>query len=100
MSKKSTENSWIDCVIDALGAGFPGAIPGIDRFPAEFSIRNPLGGTGIPNEWYGREYGHPLMVAIGDPAVLDNLEVDSLLHLEGLYFPQMWASGHLEAWKE
>src|SRR5258707_2516608 len=86
IKKKSTENSWIECIIDTLGAGIPGAIPGINRFPAEFSIINPLGSTGMPNEWYGREYGHPLMVAIGDPAVLDNLEVDGLLCLEGFVF--------------
>src|SRR5258708_20123261 len=69
-----------------LGAGIPGAIPGIDRFPAEFGIINPLGSTGMPNEWYGREYGHPLVVAVGDPAVLDNLEVDGLLCLKGFVF--------------
>ncbi len=86
MSKKKHRNSWIECVIDVLGAGIPGAIPGIDRFPAEFSIKNPLGSIGMPNEWYGREYGHPLMVAVGDPAVLGNLEVDSLLHLKGFVF--------------
>src|SRR5258708_39332807 len=86
IKRKSTENSQIECVIDVLGAGIPGAIPGIDRFPAEFGIRNPLGGTGMPNEWYGRECCHPLVVAIGDPAILDNLEVDGLMHLEGFVF--------------
>ena len=38
---ESGDNSWIECVIDALGAGIPGAVPGIDKFPVAFGIGNP-----------------------------------------------------------
>ena len=38
----------------------------------------------MPNAWYGRGYGHPLVALGPDPAVLDDLELDGLLHLEGL----------------
>ncbi len=37
----------------------------------------------MPNVWYGRGYGHPLVALGPDPPVLDDLELGGLLHLEG-----------------
>ena len=56
---KTGDDSWIECIADALGA-----IPGIEWLPVAFGIRNPWGN--IPNGWYRSGYSHPVMLSVGD----------------------------------